>query len=352
MTMTTSFVSSQYLANALVAPVNAAQSALSTATAEMTSGEYADIGLRLGDQSGYELALKGQVAQLSALTSSNSVVAARLSTADAALTSIATAATTAAKSLVSAMSGSTANIDIKSIGDTALASLVASANATYGGVYVFGGINSSEAPLAEDFSSTASAARTAIDNAFESTFGMLPTDASASTITASQITSFLSGTAFTSLFSGTNWASNWSSASSTNVTATIAPGQTATVSVNANDQSFQQLTQAFAMLSEFGDSALSDSAKQAVISASSTLIATGQNSLTALQASAGVMQSAVTNANTAMSTQSTLLQTQIGKLDDVDQNAISAKIVALQTQIQMAYELTSKLQSLSLAKYL
>lgn len=351
MTMTTNFVSSQYLANALVAPVNQAQAALSTATVEMTSGEYADLGLQLGDQSGYELALKGQVAQIAALTASNAVVTAKLSTADAAMTSITTAATAAAKTLVSAMT-STANIDIKSIGDTALQSLVASANATYGSDYVFGGINSSEPPLKDDLSSTTSAARTAINNAFTSAFGFLPTDAAASSITAAQMTSFLSSSAYTSLFSGTDWTTNWSSASSTNVTATIGPSQTATVSVNANDKSFQQLTQAFSMLSMFGDSSLSVSAKQAVVSAASTLIATGQNSLTALQASGGVLQSAVTNANSAMSTQSSLLQTQIGTLDKVDQNAISSKIVALQTQIQMAYQLTSKLQSLSLANYL
>lgn len=65
-----------------------------------------------------------------------------------------------------------------------------------------------------------------------------------------------------------------------------------------------------------------------------------------------MQQAAITNANSAMAARKTLIQTQIGALDDIDQNAVSAKIVALQTQIQMAYELTSKLQNLSLANYL
>ena len=46
-----------------------------------STGQYADLGLQLGDQSGYELSLKEQVEQLQALTAGNSVVSTNLSTA-------------------------------------------------------------------------------------------------------------------------------------------------------------------------------------------------------------------------------------------------------------------------------
>lgn len=351
MTMTANFVSSQYLANALVAPLNQAQSLLATATQEMSTGQYSDLGLQLGDRSGYELSLKQQVAQINALTASNGILTANLSTAQSALTAINSAATTAATDLTNWNSATNSGATLQAIGQKALQSLIVSANASSGDVYVFGGINSATAPLADYYSSTTSSAKSAVDAAFQSAFGVLPTDTAASAISASAITSFLSGP-FASLFSGSSWSSDWSSASSTNTSATIAPGQTVTTSVNANDASFQQLAQAYTMLSEFGGSSLSASAQQAVANTARALVATGQNTLIARQASLGVTQSALSDANDSMASQSTLLQTQIGNLDNVDPNALSARITSLQTQIQMAYELTSKLHSLSLAKYL
>ena len=55
---------------------------------EESTGQYADLGLQLGDQSGYELSLKEQVGQLQTLTTGNSVVSTSLSTAQNALQAI------------------------------------------------------------------------------------------------------------------------------------------------------------------------------------------------------------------------------------------------------------------------
>ncbi len=106
---------------------------------------------------------------------------------------------------------------LQTIGQTALQELTSSANATSSGGYVFGGINSGTAPLA-DYFSTGSTASSAVETAFETTFGCSPTDAAAANITASQMQSFLSGP-FADLFSGSDWTSDWSSASSTNTSA-------------------------------------------------------------------------------------------------------------------------------------
>jgi flagellar hook-associated protein 3 FlgL len=71
-----------------------------------------------------------------------------------------------------------------------------------------------------------------------------------------------------------------------------------------------------------------------------------------VQAALGSTQSAVTDANNSMSSQSTILQTQIDALDNVDPNANAARINSLTNQIQMAYELTARLQQMNLAQYL
>jgi hypothetical protein len=50
--MSANFVSSQTLAMSLVQPVMQAQSLLTTAMTEESTGQYADLGLQLGEQSG------------------------------------------------------------------------------------------------------------------------------------------------------------------------------------------------------------------------------------------------------------------------------------------------------------
>jgi len=350
-TVGANLVSTQYLANSLVGPVTQAQSQLTTAMTEESTGQYADLGLQLGDQSGYELSLKEQLNLLQTLTTGNSVVSTSLSTAQSALSAISSSAQTTLTDLATWTQGGDSGASLQNMGQSALQSLIASTNATSGGQYVFGGENSSVAPMADYYSTPTSAAKTAVDQAFQTEFGVLPSDPGAADISASDMQSFLSGP-FAALFTGASWSADWSSASSVNTSAEIAPGQTATTSTNANQPGFQQLAEAYAMLSEFGGSQLSSDAQQAVATAASSLISEGLDSITDVQAELGSTQSTVTNANSSMSSQLTIMQQQIGNLDDVNQNTTAAQINSLTEQVQMAYELTSRLSQLNLAQYL
>jgi flagellar hook-associated protein 3 FlgL len=350
-TVGANFVSTHTLANSLVAPVMQAQSQLTNVMTEESTGQYANLGLQLGDQSGYELSLKEQVGQLQTLTTGNNVVSTSLSTAQNALQAIQSTAQTTLQNLAAWTPGANSGPSLQNMGQSALESLIGSTNATSGNQYVFGGINSAVAPMADYYAAPESAAKTAIDQAFQAEFGVLPSDPAAANISASAMQSFLSGP-FAALFQGASWTTNWSSASSTDTSAEIAPGQTATTSTNANQPGFQQLAQAYAMLSEFGGSALSPDAQQAVATAASSLVSQGVDSMINLQAELGSTQSAVTNANSSMGSQLTILQDQIGDLDNVNTTATAAEITSLTNQIQMAYELTSRLQQLNLAQYL
>ena len=75
-------------------------------------------------------------------------------------------------------------------------------------------------------------------------------------------------------------------------------------------------------------------------------------SLTTTQATLGSAQQSVTDANTNMSAQMTILQTQINNLDSVNLYQTSTLVSSLTTQIQTAYSLTAALQKLSLVNYL
>jgi flagellar hook-associated protein 3 FlgL len=344
-------VSTNYLANSLVAPVMQAQSQLTNAMTEESTGEYANLGLQLGDQSGYELSLKEQVGQLQTLTTGNSVVSTSLSTAQNALSAIQTTAQTTLNNLAAWTPVSDSGSSLQSLGQSGLEALISGANTTSGDQYVFGGINSAVTPMADYYSTPTSAAKTAVDEAFQTTFGFLPTDPQAANISASAMQSFLSGP-FAALFQGVSWSADWSSASSVNTSAEIAPGQTVTTSTNANQPGFQQLAQAYTMLSEFGGSALSSDAQQAVATAASSLVSQGADSMINIQAALGASQSAVTDANNSMSSQLTIVQGQIGNLDNVNATQTATQITSLTNQIQMAYELTSRLSQLNLAQYL
>ncbi|MGD0639667.1 MAG: flagellar hook-associated family protein [Roseiarcus sp.] len=350
--MSASFVSTSYLGTALLPSIAQTQSQLTALEVESSTGQYADLGLQLGDQSGYELSLKNQNELMQTLTSGNGLVTTSLKTSQTALDSIRSSAQSVTQSLTSWTSTEVnSGATLQSVGANALQSLIATANSTANGQYVFGGINSSVAPIADYFSSTTSAAKTAIDAAFQTAFGCLPTDPAASAITASQMQSFLSG-AFANEFSGANWTGNWSSASSVNTSAQIAPGETIDTSTNANQSGFQQLAQGYTMLAEFGGSQLSSAAQQAVASAANSMITQGTTSITETEAGVGATLQRVTDANSSMSSQMTILETQIGNLDNVDSAAIATKLNTLSTQLQTAYQLTAQLQKLSLAQYI
>ena len=48
----------------------------------------------------------------------------------------------------------------------------------------------------------------------------------------------------------------------------------------------------------------------------------------------------------------TILQTQVGNLDDADVNSVATQLNTLTTEIETAYQIIAKLQELSLAQYL
>ena len=347
--MTVGFVSSNYLGTALLPAVGQADLQLTKLQTESASGQYADLGLQLGGQSGYELSLRNADDLLQTVSTSNTMVNGRLTTASDALSSILTTAKSTQSTLVAWTPYGAASGDVAVTGDDALQSLAASANSSYGGDYVFGGINTATAPMASYTSS--SPAATALQSAFQTQFGCLPSDAAAASISSTAMTSFLAG-AFDDQFTGANWTSNWSSASSVNSTAEVAPGQTVTSTASLNSGGFADLAQGYAMLSMLGGSELSSGAQQSVVTAATNLLTTGISSLTSTAAGIGQTQDVIKQADDDMTTQMTLLQTQLGGLDNVNQEQVSTQLTTLTTQIEAAYQITAQLQKLSLAQYL
>ncbi len=322
------------------------QAKLTRAEYEITSGEIATPAETLGSQFGLDLALRSQADTLTNLQSTNSVLGTALTTSQNALTKMSSDAQTFMNTLVTAQS--TGNVSSLAIQARAfLNSFTSDANTTSAGAYVFGGTNSSVAPM----TSYSGAPQAATANAFQTVFGFPQSSSQASSISASSMQSFLSG-AFAGLFADPSWSSTWSKAANTPTSAVIAPGQSITTSVTAYGNAFRQLASAYTSIADLGIDKLNGSTQQTVIGNALQQVSGAIQSITDMQSKLGFSQSQITSANKALQTQVTTINNTVSQLDGVDPYQAAEKLTNLTTQLETAYSLTNRISRLGLVNYL
>jgi flagellar hook-associated protein 3 FlgL len=322
------------------------QSQIAKAETEVSTGQLADPAQSLGSQLGLYQTLQAQSANLGNIQSSNTIVQSTLSASQNALTQIASDAQTFVNAIMTAQSsGSVGTLPAQA--QSLLASLTSFLNSTSGGAYVFGGTNSTVKPVA-DYSQGAQAATAA---AFQTAFGMSQSDPQVSTISAASMQTFLTG-AFANLFQGADWSANWSQASSTRTSALISPANVVTMSVTANESAFQDLANAYTSIADLAIGNLGATTQQAVLSSALSLAGAAQQAITGLQTTLGISQSQITNANSQMQTQASLIDNWVSKLGAVDPYQAASTLTNLTTQLETAYSLTDRISKLSLVNYL
>lgn len=345
-----SYISSQSITSAMRQSILQKQAELAASEMEVATGNYADIGLALGAQTGESVSLQAETSSLQTLSDINQTVATRLGTTQTVLGSLQGNAQDLLNALIQG-DGSTSNAStIQASGQAGLKNLISGLNTTLNGDYIFAGTNTGNKPVT-DYYAPGAANKAAVDTAFAATFGFPQTSPLASTITSANMQSFLT-TQFAPLFQGTNWTSNWSSASNQTLTSQISGSQTASTSVSANNSAFQQLAQAYTMVTDLGTQNLSSSAYRAVANTARSLLTSAISGLVDMQSSVGLVQSNVGGATNQMSLQMNILSTQIGNLESVNTYEVSTRITDLRTQIEASYSLTSQLAQLSLVKFL
>ncbi len=339
------------LSNSLRFSIMELQGRLGRAQQEQATGRHADMSVALGSQLGRLYGLGVATADLDAISTTNAVVASRLEATASSLTNLSEdAARLRAASVLTTSDRSTIK-GLRVQAGATLQSYVGYLNTAAGSQFIFGGVNDGAPPIAQFASSPASAAKQAIDAAFLSAFGFPQSAAGVGSISPSQMQSFLSG-AFAAQFSGTNWSTNWSAASDDALESRISPSRVMKTSVSANEAAFQKLATGYAMLSELPIENLSRDTYQTVVDAARQYIEEGLSGLRFLQASVGAMRSDVETANRRMEAQKVLLTRQMSALQGVDSTETAVLINQLMTQLQASYSLTSRIQQLSLAKYL
>jgi flagellar hook-associated protein 3 FlgL len=206
-------------------------------------------------------------------------------------------------------------------------------------------------PVADYFEQPASAARTAMDDAFLAEFGVAQGQPGVENITGADMATFLDN-AFADLFSDANWMTTWSSASDQNITSRISNNERIETSTNANADPFRMLASVYSMISSISLEDLSEEAYNVVVDKAIGVLGQGIGDLTQLRAGLGTSEERIKAANDRTDIQVTLMTQHITALEGVDPYEATANVNALLTQIETAYALTARLQNLSLVNFI
>lgn len=348
--MKTSYVSSTAISQALRYSMMKMQTDLVTAQKESTTLRVADVGLALGARTGETVSLARDVSRLNGIIDSNSLVSSRLSSTQTILSQLTDRAETLRSTLSVAVSGSSDHSVLQADGAAMLGLLTSTLNTSINGQFLFAGINTDVKPVA-DFSDPASPSKVAFDTAFQAYFGFAQTDAAAATITSTQMDDFLTNVVEPQ-FLGAGWNANWSSATDEAIVSRITLNETTETSVSANISGIRKLAMVAAITSELMKGPLNAGAAAALSERALTLVNEGIAEVTAQQTMTGVAQQRVNNASERLETQVNLFEKTISDMEGVDPYEAATKVSALVSQIETAYALTSRIQQLSLLKFM
>jgi flagellar hook-associated protein 3 FlgL len=145
---------------------------------------------------------------------------------------------------------------------------------------------------------------------------------------------------------------DWSSASNQNMTSRISNSEVITSSTNANSDGMRYLAMATVMTNALIDQGLGSDAMDAVSDQAIGYAAQSTTGLVTQQSQLGLSQERVTKANDALDAQASILNNKVVDLQGVDPAEASTLVKSLQTQLEAAYTIVSKIQQLSLVNYL
>ncbi len=289
-----------------------------------------------GDQSHRDLQ------RMESLKSTNALTTQRLAASQEALGKMSEAANGAMEVLI-ALSGITTadQLDLaqKNMGN-ALSTFTAAANTSLSGEYLFAGINSDVIPFKDYFEgSPASDAKTAFDNAFFVHFGFTQTDPGVADITPDDMKAFIDD--LETSFMGPDWQTNWSTASDENMQSRVSAAETVQSSTNTNTEGMRYMALG-----------TTEQTRKAVSDAAINYMGRAVSGVDSERSKLGISESRVTQANVSLNAQITILGTSIKDMESIDTYEAATRVTTLESQLSLAYTLTSRIQNLSLLNYL
>lgn len=348
--MKSSFISSSAIQNAMRLTIRQGQNQMTKATMEATTGVYADIGVSLGGNAARSVDFSREVDRIDSIKSSNSLVTARMESSQLGLSKM----KDVGDGLVSKLTALQGSHDPGSItvaiqsATSALSTMMDTANTMVNGEYLFSGINTDVQPLTDKTTATSADIVTAL-NTYATGLGKGVSD-----LTGGEMETFIT-TTVEPMFSEANWTNattGWSQASSQNMTSRISNSEVIESSTNANSEGMRYMALASVMTSALLGQNLSSDAMSTVSKQAITYTTKATSGLVTQASQLGLSQERVKKSNDALDAQSNIIKNKLVDLQGVDPYEASTLVKTLETQLETAYTIVSKIQQLSLVNYL
>ena len=348
--MKSSFISSSAIQNAMRLTIRQAQNQMTKATMEATTGVYADIGVSLGGNAARSVDFSREVDRIASIKSSNSLVNARMESSQLGLSKMKDVGDGLVSKLT-ALQGShdpgSVTVAIQSA-TSALSTMMDTANTMVNGEYLFSGINTDVQPLTDKTTATSAAIVTQL-NTYATGLGKAVSD-----LTGAEMSTFIT-TTVEPMFSETAWTdptTGWSQASSQNMTSRISNSEVIESSTNANSEGMRYFALASVMTSALLGQNLSSDAMSTVSKQAISYTTKATSGLVTQASQLGLSQERVKKSNDALDAQSNIIKNKLVDLQGVDPYEASTLVKTLETQLETAYTIVSKIQQLSLVNYL
>lgn len=343
--MRTDGISTLNMSSLLRSTVMSAQSRLSIAQIEVSTGRHSDMGLTLGTSVRTTIGLRGELDELQQMIDGGKLAGIRAELTQSAMDSISKIASSFMSTLTGARTATNGQALARQAATAAMQSLRELLNTSYEGQYIFGGLNSQSPPIPDN------AGGATVDDAFLASFGMTQSDATVSGISGGDMKAFLDGP-FNDLFSPAGWSQNWTTASETGVLTRAGSFRTVDISVSARNSGFAGIAQALTMAMSLGEDKLGDAAFEAIADKSLSLLGNAVIDIGAEQSRAGLAQSELKKAIDHMTIKSAALAKAVQSLESVDPFEAATRVTDLMNQLEISYTITGRLSGLSLAKYI
>ncbi|MDX3926364.1 MAG: flagellar hook-associated family protein [Shinella sp.] len=359
--MKTSFVSNLSSQLTLQRAITQAQKELQQRTAEASGdGRHWDVGVVLGAKTSRSLNMHRDLDRLTSLLSTNSLTETRLGASQAALDLMAGSAENVMSKLT-LFKDSPAADDRNKMKDelkNALQVFTGAANTTQSGEYVFAGVNSDVEPF-KDYLAAGSPAKVAFDTAFNdfmTSNGFTNDGTATGTPDPSKITPEAMQDFLTDLEASFNdddyWKANWSNASDETMVSRISTGEQVQSSTTVNTEGVRKFAFGAVVAYELLALDLGTDTRNATFDVAYNSIANSVTGVNGEKTKLGISQERIKKANDSLNAQKDILTTVIVSLERVDLTEVSAQVKTLESQLELAFTLTARMQSLSLLNYL
>lgn len=333
------------------------QTSIAEANQEVNTGRHVDVGRTLGRLTGSAVSARAEETSFKEQRTSNGLVKTRLTNIDASLATLSEGAESVANNLIA--SGVSTNFDtLVNQARSGLQTLTGALNAKSDGQYLFGGINTNTPPVATESAAVDAQAAAISQNFADFVAAATGGGTDPSLVTAGAMKDYL-GDGFvdtaippvTHKF-GDVLPAAWTTASEDAIESRIGRSETVVSSASANEPAFRTIALAYTMLSSLGLDKLNSGARTAVTTTAATLLKGGSYDITTLRADVGIRLKRIEASDAELLRQQDIMTDTVSKLENVDITEASLRVVALQTQLEVAYKVTGQIQNLSILDYL